>query len=67
MSENGKKWHRVTGPNLHPENQEKHLRNKAVLGSEAFIKACEYVGIKPTKRQASKWNNKKGKAYNVGR
>jgi hypothetical protein len=30
---------------------------------QAFISACGKVGIDPTKRQASKWRNKKGKAY----
>ena len=33
----------------------------------AFISACEKVGIKPSSRQASKWRNKKGKAYLEGR
>jgi len=28
-----------------------------------FIKACGDSGIEPTKRQASKWLMKKGKAY----
>lgn len=28
-----------------------------------FRKACESAGIKPTKRQASKWRNKRGLAY----
>ena len=30
---------------------------------EKFIKACEKVLIEPTSRQASKYRNKKGKAY----
>lgn len=34
---------------------------------QQFIKACENVGIKPTRRQASKWRNKKGLAYLKGR
>lgn len=33
----------------------------------AFNQACDKVGIKPTARQASKWRNKKGKAYMEGR
>ena len=28
-----------------------------------FIQACEQAEVQPTKRQASKWRNKKGKAY----
>ncbi len=61
----GKQWKRVTGPNLCPENAERAVRNKATLGNSQFIKACEVVGIPATPRQASKWNNKKGKAYNA--
>lgn len=35
---------------------------------EKFLKACESVNLKPTKRQASKWLNRKGLAWNkVGR
>ena len=30
---------------------------------QTFINACERVGVKPTARQASKFRNKKGKAY----
>ena len=30
---------------------------------EPFKKACEQAGVKPTKRQASKWRRNKGKAY----
>lgn len=32
-----------------------------------FIKACEKVGLPPTRRQASKWLANKGKAYYEGR
>jgi len=28
-----------------------------------FLKACENSGVEPTSRQASKWRNKKGLAY----
>lgn len=28
-----------------------------------FRKACELAGVQPTKRQASKWRNKRGRAY----
>lgn len=28
-----------------------------------FIEACKLVDLKPSTRQASKWRNKKGKAY----
>lgn len=32
---------------------------------EEFIAWCEFVGIEPTKRQASKFRNRKGLAYNA--
>ena len=35
--------------------------------NQEFIFACEKVDIKPTRRQASKWRNKKGLAYLKGR
>jgi hypothetical protein len=31
--------------------------------SPVFIRACEIAGVEPTKRQASKWHNKKGRAF----
>jgi len=31
--------------------------------NQKFREACELVKIKPTTRQAMKWQNKKGKAY----
>jgi hypothetical protein len=37
---------------------------------ETFKAACEQVNLQPTKRQASKWRSKKGKAWvmmNVGK
>lgn len=30
-----------------------------------FSHACQEAGIEPTKRQAAKWRNRKGKAYSV--
>jgi len=32
-----------------------------------FLSSCEIIGIKSTSRQASKWRNKKGRAWNEGR
>ena len=32
-----------------------------------FKRACDYVHVNPTKRQASKYRNKKGTAYKHGR
>ena len=32
-----------------------------------FVSACEKAGLKATKRQASKWLMKKGKAFKEGK
>lgn len=61
----GHQWIRVTGPNLKPENAVKATSNRGVLKSFNFQRCCELAGIKVTKRQASKWNNRKGAAYNL--
>lgn len=61
----GQMWTRVTGPNLKPENAVRAASNKGVFESANFKKCCEIAGIPVTKRQASKWNNKKGAAYNL--
>jgi hypothetical protein len=34
---------------------------------QAFIAACEKVGIQATKRQASKWRANKGLAFKKGK
>ena len=31
--------------------------------SELFQKACELAEVKPTKRQASRWHQRRGKAW----
>jgi len=38
-------------------------KNASILKSESFIQLCENAGIKPTKRQAVKYKNKRGLAY----
>jgi len=67
MSENvkGKQWKRVVGTPRDEENIKRMEANKSTLSNEKFIKACEKAGITPTRRQASKYNNKKGAAYKV--
>jgi len=35
--------------------------------NSTFINACKAVALTPTRRQASKWLMKKGKAYKEGR
>ena len=57
------KWERVTGPNLQPQHAERGEKNSTVLNSPSFKAACSRVGIEPTRRQASKFRNKRGKAF----
>jgi len=55
----GNSWIRVIGNG-------KHIQQPIIqpfVDNPKFIAACENVGIKPTRRQASKWLNKKGSAY----
>ena len=61
---NGKQWNRIDGPNLHPDEKERADKNKSIMVNDIFCKACKKTGVKITKRQASKWNNKKGSVYN---
>jgi len=56
-------WDRVTGPDLDPGNKKRAERNSATMKNLMFLDACLRASIEPTKRQASKWNRKKGKAY----
>ena len=63
----GKQWTRVMGDDLDKNNEKRRLANQSILKDPIFIKACELVGIEPTKRQASKWRRKTGKAYIQGR
>lgn len=57
------KWERVTGPNLQPQHAERMEKNTTVLNSQAFKDACQAADIKPTRRQASKFRNGRGRAY----
>ena len=56
-------WPRVFGPDLDRGKKERARRNLETMKNKAFIEACKLVDIEPTRRQAGKWNNKKGKAY----
>jgi hypothetical protein len=39
------------------------ITNRVYAEGEKFKEACAQAGISPTTRQASKYRNKKGKAY----
>jgi len=56
-------WERVFGPDLDPLNAINREINAGIMKSKDFIQSCKMLNIDPTKRQASKWGNKKGSAY----
>jgi len=56
-------WDRVHGPDLDTGKKQRAERNKSTMADKIFLDACINAKIEPTKRQASKWNSKKGKAY----
>jgi len=60
-------WDRVSGKDLDPKNAIRAERNKNTMRDETFLDACKAVNVEPTKRQSSKYNNKKGMAYRHGR
>lgn len=61
----GNKWARVLRTPTPAGEQARIDANKAVFGQPTFKHACEAAGVAVTKRQASKWNNGKGAAYNL--
>lgn len=58
-------WTRVHGADIQPGHKTRSVQNLARSKDPAFDKACELAGVKCTARQASKWNNEKGAAYNI--
>jgi hypothetical protein len=58
-------WKRVHGPNIQPGHDERAKKNEARMNDPAFKKACEKADVQPTRRQASKWNHRQGKAYKM--
>ena len=59
----GNQWERVRGANLDITAKEKQEANKNVFESDKFKNACTKASVNPTKRQASKFNNKKGASF----
>ena len=59
----GQQWVRVSGPDLCERKKINAKENFNRKESPEFVIACEKVGIKPTIRQASKFNRKFGAAY----
>jgi hypothetical protein len=52
------------GPDLHEVRKSaEHARNKGIMASEVFVKACSMAGIEPSLRQASKFKHSKGKVF----
>jgi hypothetical protein len=61
----GNQWARVISTATPADEKARQDANKAVFEQPAFKSACEAAGVAITKRQASKWNNGKGAAYNL--
>lgn len=57
------KWQRVVGTPPTADNQKRFENNKNILKDKLFLDMCTNLNIEPTKRQASKYNNKKGIVY----
>ncbi len=56
-------WDRVTGTDLDAGKVERAKLNQGILKSQVFLDACEKTGARPTRKQASKYRRKKGKAF----
>jgi len=55
---------KIKANDLHSEKKIRGQNaNQGTMADDKFKKACEAAGVPVTKRQASKWNNGKGKAY----
>lgn len=66
-TEAGKKWKRVSGPDLDVNKKDREKKNKSVFESKGFKKMCEIAEFTPTKRQASKYRRKMGLVYKKGK
>ena len=51
-----------SGQDVNGWKQKATDRNTGTLSSSTFLKACEHVGIEPTRRQASKYSRGLGLA-----
>lgn len=62
MSKEGMKRYPRSGPDVNEWKLVAQKRNLGTLSSPKFLKACERVGIEPTRRQASKYSRGLGLA-----
>lgn len=67
MATEGPQWMRVQRTPETPKMKKRREMNTSRLTDETFLEACKKAGVDSTRRQASKWNNRKGKAYKYGR
>jgi hypothetical protein len=59
-----KTWERVPrGLPLDVVAGKRFKKREARMKDPLFLASCEFSNTKPTKRQARKWNNKKGIAF----
>jgi hypothetical protein len=62
----GLKRMKPVGPDLQGERKQSGAnKNEGLLGDETFLRCCKEAGIEPTRRQASKWRQGRGKARSV--
>ena len=57
----GKQWPRIVAARKDPPTEQ--TNRYFAKHNEKFIEACIETGVKATARQASKYRNKKGRAY----
>ncbi len=61
-----KKKYPRSSPDIHGERKAREAnRNQTTLDSPSFRKACQMVGIEPTRRQASKFLKGRGLAKSI--
>ena len=59
------KWERVRGTEMPAEQKKRQDANKGLMVDAMFVDSCKLANVEPTKRQASKYNNKKGIVYKI--
>lgn len=57
------KWNRVRRTPISDAEKLRQDRNSSLGNNKMFLKSCEESNTKPTSRQISKYNNRKGRAY----
>ena len=64
--EKHRRIYRLIQAGKRPRTMETKETNLEFAANTSFLECCRRAGVKPTKRQASKFRNQKGAAYNLG-